>query len=124
MVWSAGPEWEGEWRAIRRRDDAQGAVWATQLELTVRAEGRSVRNASASAAWEEEVVLLRSSGWDGHRVLLATGFDLAELLPCLRVEVWVGAGAQKAAVRHAGQLFLFLVCNNPLLKSYKPGQVV
>lgn len=53
-----------------------------------------------------------------------TGFDLAELLPSPRVEVWVGAGAQKTAVWHAGQLFLFLVCCNPLLKSYKLGQVV
>lgn len=26
------------------------------------------------------------------------GFDLAELLPGARVEVWVGAGAQKTAV--------------------------
>lgn len=66
-MWSAGPEWEGERRAIRRRGDAQGAVWAPQLELTVRAEGRSVRNASAAAAWEEEeVVLLLPSGRDGH----------------------------------------------------------
>lgn len=107
-------------------------MWAPQLELTLRAEGRSVRNASAAAAWEEEeVVLLRPSGRDGHgwpwrragsslgparlrRVLLATGFDLAELLPSPRVEVRVGAGAQKTAVRRAGQLFLFLVCGNPL----------
>lgn len=41
------------------------------------------------------------------------GFDLAELLTSARVEVWVGAGAEKRAVLCAAQLFLFLVINNP-----------
>lgn len=48
-----------EWRTVRRRGDAQGTDWATRLELKVRSKGRNTRNTSASAVWEEEVVLLR-----------------------------------------------------------------
>lgn len=48
-----------EWRTVRRRGDAQGAVWATRPELKVRSEGRNTRNVSASAVWEQEGVSLR-----------------------------------------------------------------
>jgi len=68
-------------------------------------------------------------GWPGGTpAALPAGslaaLGLVELLTRPRAEVGFGAAAHKTTVPYAGQLSLFLVFSNPLLRGYKPGQVL